>query len=157
MTVALSIEEMRHAASAGVERRLRAIANGRAHRYAWDGVGEWDTDLQAAGAELAVAKASGRYWVDTAAPDAEGDVGERVQVRWTRRENGSLILHDTDPDDHAFVLVCGTMPKFTIPGWLFGVAGKIPSFHRTDTGRPAYFVPQAALREFRPERSRAAA
>lgn len=146
LRVELSAEEMRVAASTGVERRLRAIARNRQHRYAWSGDGVWAIDIQAAGAELAVAKVLGRYWADTAAPDTDGDVGTGVQVRWTRLANGSLLLHPSDPDDHAYVLVTGEMPSFEIPGWCWGRDGKDERFWREHTGRPAFFVPQDALR-----------
>lgn len=145
ITVELTTEEMRTAASVGVERRLRAVARGRRHRHDWSGEGEWGVDINAAAAELAVAKVLGRYWVDTANTDFDGDVGPGVQVRWTARANGRLLLHPDDGDTHVFVLVCGTMPAFTIPGWIRGRDGKRPEWWRQDTGRPAFFVPREAL------------
>lgn len=156
MRVELTQEEMRVAALIGVERRLRAIARNRQHRYAWTGEAVWAIDIQAAGAELAIAKAIGRYWTDTAEPDAHGDVGDGVQVRWTKRENGCLLLHPTDPDAHVYVLVTGEMPVFEVPGWIRGAHGKDERFWREMTGRPAFFVPQEALRAFEPRQAVAA-
>jgi hypothetical protein len=147
VNVELTIEEARVAAMIAVERRLRAIARGREHRFNWNGEGAWENDLHATGAELAVAKALGRYWTDTAAPDSDGDVGAGVQVRWTRHPGGHLILHPSDHDMHRYVLVTGLMPRYTIRGWCSGVGGKRGNFWRGGLERPAFFVPQSALRE----------
>lgn len=156
MRVELTLEEIRVAASVGIERRLRAIARNRQHRHSWRGGDVWEIDIQGAAAEMAVAKAVGRYWTDTADPDYEGDVGQNVQVRWTARPDGSLLLHPDDKPEHAFVLVTGQIPQFEIRGWLWGAHGKDPRFWREDTGRPAFFVPQAALRLFVPKAAVAA-
>lgn len=145
--VRLTVEEMRQVAHVGVERRLRAISRSRQHRWAWDGEGVWNTDIQSAAAEMAVAKMLGRYWADTAEPDSAGDVGDRVQVRWTQRPDGCLILHPEDPDDHWFFLVVGQMPELDVRGHMQGKAGKQQRFWR-DMARPAFFVPQAELTEY---------
>lgn len=143
--VRLTTEEMRVAANVGIERRLRAIARGREHRWEWDGDGVWNVDIHAAASELLVAKLLGRYWNDAAAPDADGDVGARVQVRWTSRRNGCLLLHKEDSDDHAFFLVVGVLPELTVAGWIMARDGKNDRYWKEDTGRPAYFVPREAL------------
>jgi hypothetical protein len=148
LIVELTEEEMRVAAGVGVERRLRALARHRAHRWEWNGEGVWAIDILAAGAEEAVAKLLGRYWTDTADPDSAGDVGDRTQVRWTPRNDGCLILHPEDPDDHYFFLVIGVMPVYTIAGYIRAGAGKQDAYWRADLPRPAYFVPQTALRPY---------
>lgn len=145
MIVELTEEEMRIAATVGIERRLRAISRHRQHRWAWNGTGVWNIDIQAAGAELALAKLLGRYWNDTAEPDDAGDVGERVQVRWTRYDDGCLLLHPEDPDEHYYFLAVGSMPRYTIAGYIRGADGKRQRYWRPNIDRPAYFVPQAAL------------
>lgn len=145
MRVTLTTEEIRTAANVGVERRLRAIARQRNHRWEWDGEHVWNVDIHAAAAELVVAKVLGRYWTDTPDPDAHGDVGERVQVRWTPRQNGCLLLHKEDPADHAYFLVVGVLPDLRIAGWLMGRDGQHERYWRTDTGRPAYFIAQSKL------------
>jgi hypothetical protein len=60
--------------------------------------------------------------------------------------DGRLILHDHDKDDQPYVLVVGTAPRFELVGWCFGRDGKRPEYvHDPQGGRPAYFVPRAAL------------
>jgi hypothetical protein len=69
-----------------------------------------------------------------------------VQVRSTSGHRNCLILHKTDPDDKAFVLVTGTAPNFVLRGWIWGRDGKNEEYWRDPVGgRPAYFVPQSAL------------
>jgi hypothetical protein len=54
-------------------------------------------------------------------------------------------VHDRDKDDDLFILVTGTAPSFRIAGCIMGRDAKRSEFWRTDTGRPAYFVPQDVL------------
>jgi hypothetical protein len=71
------------------------------------------------------------------------DVGI-YQVRSTRLDGGSLILHKTDKNEAIFVLVTGEAPEFKVRGWMRAVDGKQEKWWR-DTKRPAYFVPQSVL------------
>lgn len=137
------------AAQAGLERRLSGLEHQTKAVYGQPAAGElWDIDLEAAAAELAVAKGLGKFWspAESAALDREqGDVGAGWQVRWTRRENGRLIVHPRDADGHIFLLVVGSMPDFRICGWIRGVDAKREEFMWAGAPRPAYFVPQSAL------------
>jgi hypothetical protein len=147
--VAITLDhfEALQACQVGVLRNLEAINRGRKHRHGFNG-DAWAAHIEGAAAELAVSKYLDRYWI-AVVPDPSllpGDVGERTQVRCTARANGCLIVHEDDPDDHGFILVVGAMPRFKIVGWLFGREAKHPTFWREDTGRPAYFVPQTALK-----------
>lgn len=152
VTVELTPLEMELAATAGIMRRIEGRKRGRPEPWGEPPDG-WGADIEGAGAEMALAKVLGRYWAGAVVEDPrelDGDVGQRVQVRHTPRRNGCLLLHPTDPDDHAFVLVVGAMPTYRIIGWLYARQGKRESYWRTDTGRPAFFVPQGALRAFQP-------
>lgn len=150
LQVRLTAEELQQVAFIGAQRRIRALANGRVHRHGYDGADNWSVHIEAAGAEMALAKARDRFWADSAAPDYHGDVGQRTQIRHTLRRNGSLIVHPDDPDDYALILVTGEAPDYLLPGWIWGREAKRDEWWRTDTGRPAFFVPQAALRPIRP-------
>lgn len=76
-------------------------------------------------------------------PDAPGS----VEVRSTRRGDGCLILRDNDAPERWYVLVTGEPPTLTIRGYIRGADARTPRFQRNPHGhRPAYFVPQAALR-----------
>jgi hypothetical protein len=150
VTVTLTADELIAAAHVGVMRRARALDKGRQHRHGYDGADNWSVHIEAAGAELAFAKAVNRYWADSPAPDYHGDVGKRTQVRHTLRAGGCLIAHPDDPDDYALILVTGQLPVFSVRGWLWGRECKREQWWRTDTGRPAFFVPQDALRGVKP-------
>lgn len=148
MIVRLTWAECEQAVIAGGHRRLRRLrlGTGDAHRWGYDGSDNWTAHIEAVGAELAVARVCDRYWFDDHAPDYDGDVGDGLQVRHTTRRDGRLILHPSDRDDHEFWLVRGQLPAFDVVGSILGRDGKRPA-HWTDpgTGRPAFFVPEAAL------------
>jgi hypothetical protein len=110
----------------------------------------FENDVQSSAAELAVAKCLGRYWTPASEdPGAiPGDVGASVQVRWTARHDGGLLLHHGDNDEHPFVLVTGRIPRFMIAGWLWARDGKRAEFWRDDLPRPTFLVPQRVLRPF---------
>lgn len=147
MEVTLSWFEVFQGAACGVLRQIENLRAGRrdAHGFSGDG---WGLHVDGALAEMAAAKASDRYWEAVVSGDPRriaGDVG-LVQVRSTRRVNGSLIVHPTDPDEATFVLVVGTAPSYRVVGSILGREAKDSRWWRTDTGRPAYFVPQEVLR-----------
>lgn len=140
------------AAAAGCQRNIQALARRRPDTHGKDVAalgGGWNLHVEGACAELAVAKLEGCYWepvwrqIDRDRDDLSG-----WQVRSTSRPNGSLLLHAEDPDAGRFVLVVGLAPKFQVVGWTLGKLGKRPEFWRTDTGRPAFFVPPSALQRF---------
>ena len=144
--VRLTDEELEFAAIAGAIQQARARAVGLAHSYGYNGDG-WGVHIEGTAAELAVAKALNRYYVPALHPQRKGeaDVGP-YQVRSTERRDGCLILHPEDASDEIVFLVIGRAPDFDVVGWICAVDGKRPEFWQTYTGRPAYFVPQSALR-----------
>lgn len=150
VVVTLTRQEAVQASYGGVHRRLRAIFRGRQARYGRGDGDEWESDVQACAAELAVAKALDRYWADSAELDPDGDVGSlppHVHVRHTPLAAGRLILRPTDPDDGVFVLVTGELPTFEVVGWLGGREGKVGEPVDVGNGRPpCWMVPRAALR-----------
>lgn len=149
MEVNLTWHELSLAAAAGVRRNLEARRKGRPDTYGKDVSqmeGGWGVHIEGAAAEMAVAKACGRYWdpVWSEIDRTRGDIGQ-LQVRSTMRPNGCLLLHPEDSDESMFVLVTGIAPNFQIRGCIRGHQGKQEQHWRTDTGRPAFFVPQRAL------------
>lgn len=144
--IELSWSELEQAALAGAHRRMRRLRAGSTHRWGYDGAGSWTAEIEAAAAEMAVAKALGCYWADFSAPDHAGDVGAGVQIRHTVRRDGRLIVHPEDADDHRFVLVRGPAPRLEIAGWILGRDAKRREWWADpSTGRPAFFVPDRAL------------
>jgi hypothetical protein len=147
MIVRLDRHEIYQVAFAGIQRQTEALLLGRQHRHGFKGKG-WDIHIEGAAAEYAFSKAAGWFWKSVAHDPKQlaGDVG-KAQIRSTDRENGSLIVHKDDPNEATFVLVVGQIPEFNIAGWIIGKDAKQNEWWRTDTGRPAYFVPQDALKQ----------
>jgi hypothetical protein len=145
VVVTLSRSEALQASYAGVHRRLRTIFRGRQHRHGRGNSDEWQDDVQACAAELAVAKALDRFWSDSPEPDYS-DVGE-LHVRHTLREDGHLILRPGDPDDGIFVFVTGAIPAFVVHGWTTGRDGMAGEPDDLRNNRPpCWMVAQTALR-----------
>ena len=106
----------------------------------------WHIDIEAACAEVALAKHLGVFWDGSVGTGKAIDVG-KYQVRHTPRENGALIIRPRDSDFEQFVLVTGVAPDFIIRGWILGVDGKVQKYLRDPNGKfPAYFVPQSDLK-----------
>lgn len=107
----------------------------------------WDVDIEAACAEMVVAKYFGIYWDGSVNTWKRPDVGS-IQVRYTHYEDGSLIVRPPDSDDENFVLVTGKTPRYFIRGWIRGKDAKDSRFWRNKSGKivgAAWFVPQDAL------------
>lgn len=146
MKVTLTIPELRQAAYVGVERMLRALAEDRQHRHGYDGADAWTTDIEAAAAEMVVAKVLGKYWADTEDPDYEGDICPGLQVRHSHLERAKLVVRDSDNPLHLFVLVVGQGTSYELVGWLSGWDAMDAKYRGAPNGRPpAYWVPQMDL------------
>lgn len=143
--VTLSWFEVNMAAQQGIIRHVQALKAGRQDAHGFNGDG-WGAHIDGALGELALAKALDAYWNPVLSYQARqvGDVGAH-QVRMTARPDGSLIVHEDDRDDADYWLVVGTAPRYLVIGSRLGLRCKEPRFWREDTGRPAYFVPQAEL------------
>lgn len=149
MDITLSFFELWQAVQVGGMRNIEARRRGRPDTYGKnvsEMEGGWGVHIEGAAAEMAVAKSLNNYYegVWREIDRSRGDVG-RVQVRSTMRANGCLILHPEDNDEHVFYLVTGIAPTFRIVGSILAARGKVDRFWRTDTGRPAFFVPQSEL------------
>lgn len=143
--ITLSWGEAHVAALVGVQRRLRALANGRQHRWGGNSANAWTVHIESAAAELAVARFCDRFWWASLAPSYNGDVS-RDEVRHSMRRDARLIVHRDDPDEARFWLVVGEIPRFTIVGHIQGVEAKREEWWcDPGTGRAAFFVPQAQL------------
>ena len=135
----------------GVMRQVSNLRDGRkdAHGLASTADG-WGLHIEGCCGEMVAAKALGVFWSGSHGQLRVPDIGGRFQVR-TRclrtKQSNSLILHPDDSDDAIFLLVLGTVPSYTVAGWIKGVDGKRPEFWADPAGgRPAFFVPPSALR-----------
>lgn len=143
MNVVLERHEVALAARVGVDRRLNSHGLEDAHGY--NGQAPWEQDIQGAAAELAVAKATGRYWDGSFDTFKRGDV-DHWQVRSTKRPDGCLIVRPSDPTDAFYWLVVGEIPNFNVVGMIHGKNAKQERYKRAPGGRPpAFFIPQDDL------------
>lgn len=148
MEITLAPSEVLQGALGGAMRYVQNLRKQRRDKHGAEHESGWDTHINGALGEVAVAKWLGRYW------DGMGALGDLhagdvrgVQVRWRSKAWYDLILHVDDEDDLPFVLVTGDAPKFRLHGWLLGHEGKRPCFWADPAGgRPAFFVPKADLR-----------
>lgn len=147
--VSLTWFELMQAAVTGATRRIEYMKMNFSDRYGYPNEeDDWTRDIEGAAAEMAFAKARNRYWSYSVNTFRSQDVG-KVQVRSSFRENGSLIVRPHDKDEDIFVLLTGRAPKFRLIGWIRGNEAKRQEWVRAPNEvRPAYFVPQSALRPF---------
>lgn len=141
--VTLSQFEVLQAAMIGIRRRLAVLGSTKTNKVNNAQFG-WHTDIEAACAEMAVAKILGVYWAGSVNTWQGPDAGN-FQVRHTAHDNGCLIYRKDDPDNDVYILVTGSAPLFCVRGWVRGADAQHPDYWHRD-GYPAWFVPQSALR-----------
>lgn len=147
--VRLTQFEMELAAIVGCRRQIENLYKNRPDAYGADVEKGWQSHVEGAAGEMAVAKLANKFWSGSMGDLKADDVG-RAQVRTRSRHDYELILHPRDADDRAFILVTGLAPTFTIRGWIFAREGKRQEYWRDPAGgRAAFFVPQSALRPIR--------
>lgn len=100
-------------------------------------------------AELLVCRLLGLEWnegVDTF--HAEADAGAGIEIRGTALARGSLIYRPHEPLYRNYVLVTGTVPYFTVRGYIWGPDACRDEWRRDphDLGKPSWFVPQRELK-----------
>lgn len=143
--VVLSWAEMDFASDAGCKRQISNVKSGRLDRFGASDDKGWQLHIEGCMGEYAVAKALGIFWNGNLGNLKAPDVGS-LQVRTRSKHHWDLILHESDPDDDAFILVTGTNGKYTLQGWIFARDGKLSRYLKDPAGgREAFFVPQSAL------------
>jgi hypothetical protein len=143
--ITLSFHEIYMAACIGVARRLASLKRNETNKVQNKDFG-WHTDIEAACAELAVAKFLNIHWDGSINSFKKADISNSLQVRHTQLPNGCLILRDRDNPEEKYVLVTGTHPQYKIIGYILGKNGMQNEFLR-NPGEvyPAWFVPQKVL------------
>jgi hypothetical protein len=151
MIVTLEWYELDLAAFVGCRRLHESIRNrgGEPSRKddltGFDVQDRYDNDIQAAAAEMAVAKGLNLYWDAGINTFKAGDVGP-YQVRWTDRVDGRLIIRPDDEDEEIQILVRGRIPTFDIAGAMRCKFAKRDEWWMAPNGRPgAWFVPDISL------------
>ena len=77
-------------------------------------------DGEAAGAELALAKYFGiqDFELSVGTFKNQADIGSRIECKWTRWQDGHLIIKHSDRDQDIAVLVVGQSPTYYVVGWI---------------------------------------
>jgi hypothetical protein len=144
-TYAMKKKELLLAAIGGVTREIQDMMKRRRHRWACGADRGWGNHIDGCIGEFALAQQLDRSW----SPGIVGapDLACGIEVRASRHEKASLILHPSDHDDKIYVLAWLHWEYVAIPGWLWGKEGKRDEYWRTEGVRyPAYFIAQARLR-----------
>jgi len=105
-------------------------------------------DIEAAGAEMAVAKHCGRYWTAYVGGNGRNvaDVSPNIEVRRATSSTGPLIIRPGDHVASPYVLVRGSMPNYEIVGWIRGGDGMRDEWRSNPGGKGEMFeVPDMAL------------
>ncbi len=149
MRVALTTEELCTYGAQGVARCANAMEKRRQGAHGFDRNYErWQIDVEGVLCEAAAAKAlSLPYEAVVGRLDTdEGDIGKGLQVRGTKYNTGSLLVHASDRDDDKFILVTGAYGVYDIRGWIHARDGKVDKLWKEHRGRGAYWVPQEFLK-----------
>lgn len=144
--VTLTSTQTKLAYVVGESRQKSALLRGSPDRHGFTGDG-LKIHVDGAGAEYAAAIALNVCW--TAGVDTyklEPDLPPDWEVRRRSEEWHDLIVRPDDVDERRYLLVTGTLPKYTVRGWIAGTEAKQEQWLKDYGGRPAaYFVPQGEL------------
>jgi hypothetical protein len=152
MRIALTPEEFVEYGTLGLQRLSSALEKRRvgAHGFNRNAQERYRIDIEGLHAEYVAAKALNLLPFTPCVGEldsAMGDIGPGLQVRSTKYSSGSLLIHDSDDDDHIFILVTGELGVFDVRGWIYARDGKKKSLWKDYKGRGAYWVPQSKLRK----------
>lgn len=155
--------ECEQAMYVGSRRSIECMRMGIDDRHHYSRHPSREDHMEGAGAEKATARYLNLDWTASINTfhrktdqdeDPPADVGRAVEVRWRRDEGDShpldLIVRKDDPDDRIYVLVVGAMPTYELVGSITGTRAKQDQWYKNPGGhRPAWFVPQSALKPIR--------
>jgi len=76
--------------------------------------------MESVAAELAVGNYLGLTYGDLGDErfKSRADVGHNIEVKWTRYDEGSLIIVPRDRETDIAILVTGSCPTYSIKGWI---------------------------------------
>lgn len=151
--VALTDAEAEFAALVAFRRQIENLRRGRRNAHGAEVSRGWDYHVRGALGEAVVASWAGVPWSGNLGDLSADDVGS-LQVRTRARITDDLMIQPNDKADRRYLLVVPAPGVLTyrIVGWIMGRDGRDPQFWGDPygTGRPAYWVPQAALRPMPP-------
>ena len=103
--------------------------------------------MLAAGAELAVSVYLDLPWTGAVMTTMKRpDIAPDIEVKWTGRDNGHLLVRMNVPDDRRMIFVRGTLAKYEIVGEINAAHAKRDDWWDGTQKYPCYKVPPAALR-----------
>jgi len=150
--VELTNYELFLAANVGIRRFIKSKSWDKTHQHQKNF--SWNDDIEAAAAEMAVAKLLNVYWDGSVNTFKIPDVGGIFQVRHTMQHNGCLIFRSVDSPLERYVFVRGAVAyhspagSYDVVGWIDGEEAKQDKFLRNPNGTgQAWFVPGEALRD----------
>ena len=102
-------------------------------------------DAQSIGSEWAVAKALNKGFDPSLQKGKRiADVGDDFEVKWTKRDNGRMIIQEWDRITDRAIFVVGKSPHYCIKGWLPVIEARNPQYRHASQAN--WWIPQAALR-----------
>jgi hypothetical protein len=150
VNVSLTLAEFDLAVNTARLRIVASAARGLNHAttYKRNVVTRLHEEVVGACGEIAVGKAFGEFFVPSVNTFHERpDVMRDVEVRATDRADGCLIVRDNDDPGRRYVLAIVDGARVELRGWLRGSEAQQERYLRNPNGhRPAWFVPQSALR-----------
>ena len=149
--VALLPREVLHVGTEASLRVFHRLSRKSEQRYGHSVAISWTEEVDSVGAEFAVAKFLNQY-PSGISRVAAPDVGNFVQVRYSARDDGCLLVHlpeEGDNPDHVFVFVTGHVPEMDVRGWAYGREAQRQEFwrRRPPPASSCFFVPQSELRD----------
>jgi hypothetical protein len=111
------------------------------HEFIWQ-------KAEGAGAEIAVANYFGDYGFTPKPPDStEADVGNNIEVKWTKHAQGHLIVQNKQyaREDMVAIMVTGFSPVYLVMGWMPLHMIMQPKYRHPNQGN--YWVPKSSLFE----------
>lgn len=99
---------------------------------------------ESVGSEWAVAKYLGLpYDPFTCNLKSKADVGNGIEVKWTKYDQGQLIVHEYDRQQDIAILVTGQSPTYRIAGWIPIAMAQKPRYKHSK--QPNWWVTQINL------------
>ena len=149
MLVNLEWYEIEKATFVGIRRTIESIKMGLKDAHGYTGKDPWEMNCLGACGEYATAKLLDRPWSGSINTFKAADIGEKIQVRSSKRIDAPLIVRPNDDPDHFYFLAIATHPylkQFDIVGYIQGkVAQAMPLSDNGNGRKPVHFIKQEQL------------
>jgi len=124
MIIKLENTELAQCTVAGLQRLMRKLAGHNSGFYYNNSLSFQERvaeESESVAAEWAVAKYYGLDFDPAESNNhfkSKADVGNALEVKWTKYTDGSLIIYESDRKTDIAVLVVGKSPTYVIKGWI---------------------------------------